>query len=574
MKTIMLKLGDIWRNFWIMLGNLLRRGSRKPFGYIVLELRGSLPEFAPPPPPWQRLPIPWLPRPTPRLSLTALRAILERIAGDPRPQGIIIRLDGLECGWATAQSLRQALARFRKSGKPVIAEASGFSARSYFVACAADEIIAPPSAVWAVGGLRIEALFLKDALNDWGIEADVIAVSPYKTAADTLSRADMSSEQREMLNWILDTQFEEIVNAIVAGRGLTAKQVKQHIDNMPLMAATAAEHKLIDAALYFDELAGHLGKDGEPAKLLRWRAARRRLRRPVRWRSGKAIGVVSLEGLIVAGRSRRSPLPVPLPFIGSTQAGSDTVAQALRSAEANPRIAAVVFYVDSRGGSALASDLIWREVARLRRKKPVVVCMGNAAASGGYYVAAAANWIVAQPLTLTGSIGVIFTKVATLGLYRRFKANPVSLQRGARAGLWTDSAPYSDELRDAVKQHTIEIYEQFKTRVTGGREITVEQLEPLAGGRVWLGRQALDHALVDALGDLEDAIDKAKALAELPANRWTPTIWVLGGKGGALPPSFPNSDNGGDLLERWHEWLAAFTQEQVWLVAPFEIEIK
>ena len=584
-----LRLGDAFRNTRLRLGNTLKRRFRKEMGYFVLDLKGELPEFSPPPPRWRRfLPMLGFPDGHPPLSLSDLRVALEMIAADPRPKGVVLRLDELSVGWATAQSVRGLLAEFRQSGKRIIAHSSyGFDTRTYFVATAADQIYAPPSTNWQVIGLYTETLYLKDALEPWGIHADVIAVSPYKTAGEPLARADMSPEQREMLNWRLDGVFNALLQAIANGRKLPEDEVRALIDRAPFSMEEAKQAGLVDDALYLDELPARLSQheqqtpvpagenpDLDPSANLRGimvplEEGHRALLAPIRKRSGRLIGLISLEGTILPGESRDIPSPIPIPLLGNQQAGADTLIQAFRTIEDDPRIAAVVLHVDSPGGSALASDLIWREVERVQRKKPVVVYMGNVAASGGYYVAAPANWIVAQPLTVTGSIGVLFMKLALDGLFSLFSVNRVAMQRGAHAGIFADISPLSEELRAAVEKEILTTYSQFKDRVSAGRKLAPEQLEPLAGGRVWLGEQAHAHRLVDELGDLKRAVDKAKELAELPEDLWTPVVWINVGRNGALPAPFPS-----ESPAEWVKRLARTMDEKVWMISPFEEEIK
>ncbi|MBI3764117.1 MAG: signal peptide peptidase SppA [Chloroflexi bacterium] len=589
MSNFRVRIQDIWRNGWVSVGNLARRASRQRIDYVVIDLAGSLPEFILPSAWWQRYlpPVPGFPAPADGLSLLALRLMLERIAADPRPKGVVLRLDDFAPeGWATVCSVRNAIARFRATGKRVVAYADEFSNATYFLATAADQITLPPGGGWNVFGLRLDLIFLKDALDAYGIQAEVVNVAPYKTAGDTFARSDISPEHREMLDWILDGQHEEIVSAIAAGRRMEARRVRELIDSAPKLAHQAMADGLVDAVCYFDELpvlldaktdegkrnGGKRGKKNkaEPgAKFVTWRAANRLLVRPLRWRSGKSIAVITLEGTIIPGKSQRLPIPLPLPFVGNAMAGSESVAQAFRRAENDDAFAAIVFHVDSRGGAAGASDSIWREVARVRTKKPVVVYMANYAASGGYYVSAGANWIVAQPLTVTGSIGVIILKFVAAGLFDRFRARQVHLERGAHAGLFGSDAPFGDSGRPVVQKMIDELYRQFKRIVVDGRNMEEAKLDSIAGGRVWLGKQALTHGLVDQIGDLRVAVEKAQELAELKPDDWTPPVWVGSGKGGLLPPPFP-TQSWADVMGL----VAALVKEKAWMIAPFEVEIK
>ncbi len=570
MYPFRIRLADLWQNLWIWIGNQLRGRARRKLDYIVFDIQGSLPEFQPRPPWWLRLlPVPGLRRTGAAWSLSALREALKRVAADSRPRGVIFRLSQLSIGWSTAQSLRSALAQIREQGKEVVVYADHLDNVTYFVACAAERIILPPGATWDVLGLSIETFFLKDALDRIGVEADVVAVSPYKSAADFLRRSEMSPESRENLNLILDAQFGELVGAIAAGRNLDLDEVRSRIDGGPYLAGRALEAGLIDLVSYFDELPDQLSQNTAaeaPAQLISWSAANRILRKPIRWRSGRYVAVVPVHGTIVYGASRRSPVPLPIPLLSGAMAGSETVTSALRQAEQDPRIAAVVLSVDSRGGSSLASDLIWREVARLRRKKPVVAYFGNVAASGGYYVALDASWIVAQPLTLTGSIGVLWMKLVLEDLLQRAQIHRETLKRGQRAALYSDPRRLSESDLEAIKALVDGTYSEFKQRVVSGRGIEADKLEGIAGGRIWLGRQALERSLVDELGDLEYAVAKAVKLAELPGDRWTPTIWLPQGRPGMLPARFP-AETLAELLN------IPADPGGLWLISPIEFRI-
>ncbi|MDQ3942744.1 MAG: S49 family peptidase, partial [Actinomycetota bacterium] len=333
---------------------------------------------------------------------------------------------------------------------------------------------------------------------------------PYKSAGERFIRNDFSRESREQAGRLLDRRFEEVVDAISDGRGLSRDDVRAKIDLAPHGAQEALSEGLLDGVLYEDELPTRFGSEERRARLAEWGLAQGSLRIPYRRRSRKKVALVTLSGAIVRGRSRR--LPFPLPFVGGEQAGSESVVAALRVAEKARRVAAVLFYVDSPGGDALASDLIWREVERLSAKKPVVVLMGNAAASGGYYVSAAASHIVARRGTLTGSIGVLAIRPVALGLYERLGINPVALERGARAGVLDPSRrPSPDDLR-VIEGQIGRIYTEFKDRVAKGRGNDLTDLEGIAGGRVWTGIEALDLGLVDETGGFSDALSKAREL--------------------------------------------------------------
>jgi protease-4 len=547
-------------NLFRALGNLWRRVLRRRVDYVRIEIGGALPEFAPAPPWWQRR---FFQRSAPA-SLQGVRRQLQRIATDPQARGVILRINGLAAGWATLQSLRDEIAQFRAGGKRAIAYLLTPDMAGYYAACAADEIVLPPSATLMILGLRAEIQFLKDALAKVGLAAEVEAVSPYKSAGDQFIRSDISPESREQLERLLDARFAEVLRAIGAGRHKPTDQVRALIDAAPLSARAALDAGLADALRYEDELEEHLSIAERAPVILDWDQARKALRLPPARFQRKLVGVVAVEGAITTGNSRS--LPVPLPLIGGKQAGADSVSQALRQAERNRRIAAVVLYVNSPGGDAFASDLIWREVLRVRRKKPVVVAMGDAAASGGYYVAAPASEIVAQPGTLTGSIGVVLLRPIAAGLFERAGINTVVLSRGARSGILSIAEPPTDDERQALRDLLFHSYAEFKRRVCEGRTLAEEQLESIAGGRVWMGQEALGLGLVDRLGGLPEALLRAQELADLPQDRAAPLL-LLSGERMRLPPQPFPIDKPIDFARE----LEAALRPRIWALLPFDI---
>ena len=498
---------DVLVNLWRLLRNARALLLGRPPEYVWIEVSGPLAEF--------ETPVGFLRRrltqgPDPP-TLERLRLWLDRISADGRPRGIVLRIRNLDAGWAGIEELRREILAFRSRGRRVVAYFAGpADIRSYYLACAADEILATPLAELNVVGIRARVDFLKDALDNLGLEAEVIAVSPYKSAGERFVRNDFSPESREQAGRLLDSRFEEVVEAISDGRKLSREEVRARIDLAPYGAPNALSKGLLDGVLYEDELPARLGTEERHARLAEWGRAQGSLRMPYRTRSRKKVALVTLSGAIVRGRSRR--LPFPLPFVGGEQAGSESVVGTLRTAEKNRRVRAVLFHVDSPGGDALASDLIWREVERVSAKKPVVVLMGNAAASGGYYVSAAASHVVARRGTLTGSIGVLAIRPIALGLYEKLGINPVVLDRGAHAGLLDPSRrPGPDELR-VIEDQIGRIYIEFKDRVARGRNMEPSDLEGIAGGRVWTGAEALDLGLVDETGGFREALLKAREL--------------------------------------------------------------
>ena len=551
-------------NLWRLLRNSFVRLLRRPPDHVWIEASGPLPEFETPVGFLRRR---FLPGPAPP-SLERLRERLDRISADGRPRGVVLRVRGLDAGWTAIEELRRELRAFRERGGRVVAYLTEADSRSYYLACAADEILATPLATVNVIGVRTRVNFLRDALNRVGLEAEVVAVSPFKSAGDPFVRNDFSPESRGQAERLLDRRYEELVGAIAEGRGLDPDEARARIDRAPYSAADALSEGLLDGVCYEDELPERLGGEGGRARLAEWGAAHRSLLVGYRRSPRRRVGVVSLSGAIVRGRSRR--LPVPLPLVGREQAGSESVVGALRVAEKSRRVSAILFHVDSPGGDALASDLIWREVERIRAKKPVVVLMGNVAASGGYYVSAAANHIVAGRTTVTGSIGVLSIRPVASGLYERVGVNPVAIERGAHAGLLDPSRrPTPEELRVLERQIGF-IYGEFKDRVSRGRNIEPAQLDHIAGGRVWTGTEAREIGLADELGGFREALRKARELGEIKEDGPGTLVKISPPRSGRPTPGDP-AEAAREALATIKQVLSELRAARVWAVAPYEI---
>jgi len=597
------ELGDVWKavtNGWSHSGISLRNGMRHmrdaKIDYILMPIGGPLPERAPPPRSFIER---QLPLPPPPLSMQVINGRLQAIADADNVKGVVFLFQGFGAGLATLQNLHRSLSRLRENGKEVIVYTPMLDIASYYVACAADRIIVPPGAQFDVLGLRMEAMFLKDALAQVGVEMDVIQISPYKTAYNMFGETDITEEQREQLTWLLEDRFDEMTATMANGRSLSQETFQALIDQAPFFPDDALQAGLIDGIAYEDELAHLLaekkeeeeqeekvetavpvlqlendvaadptdesetaplsissqegeklaslpseqteGEQNEPpkAKLVSWPDASGILLEKKRQKQRKFIGVISLEGMIMMGTSQKPPVDLPIPFIGGETAGEITLRQQLRAAEKMDDMAALIFHVDSGGGSALASDIIGREIERISQKKPVLVYMGNAAASGGYYVSVYAKHIMAQTGTVTGSIGVISGRLSTKGLFEKLHVNQVSLQRGERAGLYQDTNPMSDDERQVFWDSIMQVYGQFKEVVANGRSLPYDELDEICEGRVWTGRQAVDLKLVDSTGDFVDAIRKAAELGELETDDTflIPVMNVSEGNGRYTKPS-------------------------------------
>jgi protease-4 len=436
----------------------------------------------------------------------ALLKSIEAARDDPTVPALALRIDDLPLGAGRIEELR-ALILSVKARKPVLAYLVGGGMREYYLASAASLIAAPPFASLLPGGLSTTTPFLKEGLGKLGVTFDVVAVGRYKSAGDPLVRREMGEAQREATESILDDIYARVVKAVASARSLGEGRVRELVNRGAFSAEEARAAGLIDAVAWPDEIGAALsraaGRDVRVAES--WSPPRRRAAQ--RWGPRPAVALIRLEGAIATGPSRGGPLSLDI-------AGSDTIVELLGQAARDPDVKAVILRVESGGGSALASDLIGRRVLELRREgKPVVASMGDIAASGGYMASACADAIVAEPSTLTGSIGVLLVKPDFSGLLKKIGVNVATIKRGEHADLTTVTRRWTAEERALVARQVAGAYDEFIARVAGCRRMTKEAVERVAGGRVWTGAQAKERGLVDQLGTLEDALRLAKERA-------------------------------------------------------------
>jgi protease IV len=490
-------------NLWILLANVPRifRAGRGP-RWVRIDLTEPLPSR----PAHRRL---FAPR---RGSLAALSTTIDQLAADPRLTGVVFRLEHLAGGWARAQTVRGLIERLRKAGKRPVVHLSSPGLREYYVACAAESIVCDESGPLGLVGIAAEATFFGGALAKAGVRAEAEYRGAYKSFAETFTRDDMSPAHREALDAILDAAAAEVKGAIARGRGVDEAGAEAIMTGGPYEAGDAAARRIVDAVRYLDEVPAWLGEKGERVPSVReWQGARWK---PFRWRplfrGPRRVRVVSLHGGIVGGEGSEFP---------RRTLGGDAAARVLEGARKDRRVGAVVLHVDSRGGSAAASDRIWRETVRLAREKPVVAYFDDVAASGGYYLACAATKIVAQPGTLTGSIGVVAGKLSLAGLYEKIGLRSIALTRGDAAAMFSVARGFSTEERARLAAEVDAMYRQFVRKVADGRRLSPEAAEAAAQGRVWAGVHARERGLVDELGDVDRAIELAKELARTARRR-------------------------------------------------------
>ncbi len=519
-----------------------RRGFAR-LDYIVIVLPQALPAL-PEPRNWLQRRI----RGAPPMSLWELDRLFEQVADDPRPKGVVLHIRGFQMGLADLQTLRGSIARLRQRGKRVICYAQFYDTASYYVASAGDEIILQPGGEVMTLGLRQDAVFLRDALDGVGVSLDVVAISPYKGAFDQLSRSDISPEGRQQLEWLLDSRYEMIVGGIAEGRKITPEAARALIDGAPYLDDAALAAGRVDGVMTEEELARRL----DVKHLVPLDQARRMLLRMWRKDSAQYVALLRVAGLMIPGESGGPPgnIPIPIPFIGGERAGDLTVVRQVRNLMQNKQAAAVILYIDSGGGASMVAEAMTAALAELAKDRPLIVYMNNVAASGGYYVATPAQWIMAQPGTITGSIGVVTAKPVTNGLWGKLQVHRVEFARGLNAALYSDIAPFSEEQRARVYQSVTHIYEQFVGRVARSRKMTPEAVDAVSGGRVWTGAQAKDHGLVDELGDLRAAYAKARQLANLPDHA---PLAMIHGKGRPLAAQLAEATNPAAVLGYLYE---------------------
>jgi protease-4 len=494
-------------------------------------------------------------------TLAEAIARLDKASADEKLDGVVLKISGATLGWAKVNELRQAVSRLRAKGKQAVAYCDSSQTHDYLLACACNQIVMPESGELAMLGLRAEVMFYKNLLDWLRIKADMLRVGEFKSAAEPYSRTEMSKEFRMEMEAILDDYVRQIADCVAESRKMPAKQVLSLIDNGPYSAKQAYAHNLIDRVGYEDELDGFIKASSHDDKrpieitknygkkksdndfsgfagMMKMMSMLMGGESQKRVSSKPKVAVVHAVGMIMTGKSTTS-------FFGGETLGSETFIKAVKQAADEKSVKAIVVRVDSPGGSALASDLMWR--ALQKAGKPVVVSMGDVAASGGYYISMGANRIFAEPGTLTGSIGVVGGKIAIGGLLDKVGVTTSVISRGKNSGIMSMMSGFTPSERESMQRMLDEIYGQFTRKAAEGRKMEYSKLEKLARGRVYTGAMALKLNLVDELGTLDDAVQYAAKLGGLPAgekiDRWLlpPPVSPLEAIFGSMDPDAESS---------------------------------
>ncbi|GMV96405.1 MAG: putative protease IV SppA [Phycisphaerae bacterium] len=451
-----------------------------------------------------------------------------RVKKDEAVKAVVVTFDSPMLGWGQMQELRQALKDLRSADKEAYVYLEEASGGLYQLAAAGSKLVMSPTGTLDLTGLHAEQTYFKGLLDKIGVVADFEHVGAYKGAGEPFTRTEPSPEAREMMEWLFKDLFDQMVTGIAESRQMTPEHVRELIDAGPYTAKEALKAKLIDETAYVEDFVRTLRRRyGENVKFVYNYGARKgpeidlsnpfaffkifsEAMQPGKTAAKPAIGIVYLDGMIMTGKTE------PGFFGPSGLVGSTTIRRVLNKARDDDSIKAVVFRVDSPGGSALASDIIWNAARELSARKPLVVSMGNVAASGGYYVSMGAKTIFADPATLTGSIGVVGGKLVTKGLWDWAGVSFHEYSYGKNADLMNSNRKWDDRQRAIMRKYMEDIYGEFTDRVRKGRGDRLKKdLEELAGGRVYTGKQALALGLVDKLGGLQDAVKFAAAGANL-----------------------------------------------------------
>lgn len=510
-----------------------------------------------------------------KLNLSS-SSVLERAKNDETIAGVVLKQDKQDYGFGRLQEFRDKVLDFKSSGKKVVFYRRSCDTGDYSLASACDKIILHPSGDLNLIGIRTEVLFLKDALDKFGINGHFERIGKYKSATEMFTTNEMSEPFKEAENAILDDLYDQLTSSIAKERELKLNDIKTSIDSGPYTAKEAKSAGLIDEVLYEDQLDEFIQKveqtarsltDTEEIALLEAEdySAEKMYKRDWQYERPK-IACIKAEGVMTTGKSFSNP------FTETKIMGSDTISKAIKQAREDESIKAIVLRIDSGGGLVMASDIIWRQIMLTKGKKPFIVSMGDVAASGGYYISAPADVIVAEPGTITGSIGVFSGRYNLKGLYDKIGVSKTILKRGKHADFYSDYSEYSPYHQKVIKKQVREIYDDFIEKVARARQMSKSKVDKIAQGRVWTGRQAKENGLVDRLGGLDLAIDIAKEKAGIPEGKMTTIV------------SMPDIDWISKLFDARlfdparkklfnEHLLSILSKQRVWLLMPYRIKL-
>ena len=529
--------------------------------FLNISLSGTLPDFAP------SDPLQELTESRP-LSLQSLRDVLEKAAVDERIKATVLYFNFPQLGMAQLEELRDAIARYRESGKKIYAQLPMGFTRDYLLAAACDSVFMPVTANLFLTGISSEISHYKDLLGKIGVEAEYVHAGTYKTAPEQYTRARASGAQKEVMNRLLDQMFEAIITMIANSRGMAPKKVRELIDQTSGFTGRMAEEAgLIDRARALRVLEERFKQRG-------WEkiSARNYARIPISSlgiRNKKRIAVIEIQGVIAGGANSDDP------FLG-TVAGSDDIIRDINNAADSRSTAAIILRIDSPGGSAIHSDAIYEAVRQAAEKKPVIATIGDYGASGGYYVALAADTIIANPLSLVGSIGVFAGKFNLKGLNNKIGVGIDQITRGENASLFSTNSRWSASERRIMQGLIDRFYKYFVQLTATHRKLGYEQADKVAQGRVWSGKEGHEKGLLDMTGNFYTAVALAKESAGIPEATSVRLVYFPREKK-LFAELFSFMSRAGNLLTLWQsplEKLINEYQNRTLLIVPYKISWK
>ena len=454
----------------------------------------------------------------------AFHRLVKQIESRSSLAGLVLVLEHVGGGWAKVQELRRWLIRLRQRGKRVYAYLRVGDLRSYYLASAADQILLDPAGGLPITGVASSRLYFKGLFDKLGANPQFIRIAEYKSAPEVLTHPGPTAPARHMQKTIVDELYRQVLADIGRQRKLPPEALAKVLEHGPFVPPMALKERLVDKIVPRQSLKEYVEKDAKSPII----SADGALRHTDLWPDRALVAVVTLAGDIVTGKSRSIAL------LGQRAAGGKTFADTFNALRRNPQVKAVVLRINSPGGSALASDRMWRAARELAKVKPLVVSMADVAASGGYYVAAAAHTVFALPATLTGSIGIFSGKFDLSALFHKLGITSHSYRRGEHADMESPTRPYSPEERAMLQKRLGYFYEQFKAAVAEGRKLSAAEVEKVARGRVFIGTHAQKSRLVTKLGDFADALAEAKRLAKLPLDTEVPLLLLPKAPSGLL----------------------------------------
>jgi len=504
----------------------------------------------------------------PQTTVTNIVEALDRAGNDPRITGIEVRVGESTMSMGKIQEVHQKIREFNRKGKFSVAYLEFATNRSYYLAAACQTVVLLPTSLFHVRGLMTSTTFLRGTLDKLGIYPDLYHIGDYKNAMNVFTEKKYTPAHREADQALLEDLYRQFLRGIAEGRGTKLEEVESAVAKGPLTAQEALTARLVDRVAYADEVRALVNQKNRGSEnRLSLGEYLRRTERP----GGAKLAIIYATGTILPGRSGDSPF-------GGAVMGSETIAEQFRRARDDAAMKAVILRVDSPGGVAFSSEVIRRELLLTKRVKPVVVSMSDVAASGGYLIAMSANRIVAEPGTITGSIGVVGGKYNVLGLYQKLGLSKDYITTTENSTIDYPFQNFTPLQRESILKYMRDVYSSFIQGVAEGRHMKVEAVDKIGQGRVWSGERARQLGLVDELGGLDAAVAAAKALARIPAS--TPVSFVY------LPPPKTLVEKIRDLaggatlqtrsltLRQWLESLEALARTPAWTLLPTVPEVE